>query len=130
MSHEKIYFNRSFFGLIQSAQASVWNATPELKEKFTLELEAELSARIRTLKRDIRVYHYGTHGPNNYAVLNPDGNPAQPTPLKINSDEAIDLKCGNSVLVEDYMSPVELHPVEAATYFRAMSGLMSSAPNK
>lgn len=66
-------------------------------ENFSNDLAAELSRRVRTLKRTVRTYHYGTRDADH-----------------------LDLRRGSS-RAEEYTSPVELQPEEAKAYFRDWS---------
>lgn len=96
--------------------------TPDQQEKFAGDLAIELSDRVRTMKREVKVYHYGTRGNQAYSYK-PSGTwPETPTgSLTFNDDESIDLKRDNS-----YTTPVELDAPEAKDYFRAMAGMFTS----
>lgn len=83
--------------------------------RVVADLRDEIAKQVRTLKRTVKVYHYGTRGPINYF-----NDPNQT--LVFNQDEAIDLKRNGS-----YDSPVELNPPEATEYFRQLSGSFASA---
>lgn len=91
-------------GMTFNEQLDVIDARPELRAEIITDLKNELARRTKTLKRSIKVYHYGQR--------------ASEEPLS----ETIYLKRNDSLL-----SPVELNPPEASNYFRRMADSFRSS---
>ena len=126
----KFLFFSSILLIASFSDASILTLSKSFKVQFESDLRNELEARIRTLNRSVSVYHYGSRGPLRYSNYDQQGQPQNPISLSMHEDEAINLKRGYSDTFSDYSAPVELHPSEAETYFKSMSNLMSTRPNK
>jgi hypothetical protein len=96
-------------------------ATQELRTKLLSDLTDDLQSQVLTLKRPIKVYHYGKRGPkqhNPYLNQNEQG-------FNHSGWGYFDLaRPQGSADLSAYSSAAELNPPEASDYFKLKAGLI------
>ena len=97
-----------FIPEISKAQSTTNEASLNFETSALVKaLEAQLQSQIKTLKRTIQVYHYGTRGNSNY--VHATNNQNFPEVMNLKDDQGT------------FHGPVPLYPQEAKNYFQALS---------